>query len=186
MSDRELEEVLDRARRGELSSDELLEHVYETLRGIAAARMASERAEHTLEATALVHEAWIKLFPSGNLPLWGRSQFFAAAAEAMRRVLLDHARSKGRAKRGGGRGRLSLDVLDLAASGESDEILALDEAICRLEGEHPDAAAIVRLRFFAGLSVAETARTLGSSPRSVDRTWAFARAWLHRELQNES
>jgi RNA polymerase sigma factor (TIGR02999 family) len=168
---------------------ELLPLVYEQLRAIACARMAGERRDHTLQATALVHEAYLRLFKNdGDGALWSsRAHFFAAAAEAMRRILIEHARSRGRVKRGGdGRGRAArrqpINLLDLASENDPDEILMLDEAIQRLEREDPDAAQVVRLRFFAGLSIDDTARVLGVSPSTVDREWAYARAKLHRMM----
>lgn len=163
-----------------VSPDALLPLVYEQLRQLAAVRMAHERPGHTLNPTALVHEAYVKIVGNGNFA--NRAHFFAAAAEAMRRILIDRARARGRQKREGGRSKLPADVLDLAASEDSGQILAVDEAIRRLEAVLPEAARVVRLRFFAGLSVAETAETLGISERSVAREWTYARAWLLREL----
>lgn len=166
---------------------ELLPLVYEQLRHIAGRRMSGERTDHTLQATALVHEVYLRLIGDRDLAWAGRAQFFAAAAEAMRRILIEHARSRGRLKRGGdggGRGprRQPINVLDLAAASEdnADEILMLEEALCRLEREDPDAARVVQLRFFAGLSIDDTASALGISPSSVDREWAYARARLFR------
>ena len=172
------------------SADELLPLVYDHLRAIAKQRMAGERHDHTLQATALVHEAYVKLVGDGGQINWsGRAAFFKAAAEAMRRILVDHARTRGRVKRGG-RGddrteRVPLSVLDLAVDSDSDQILALDEAICRLDGEDPEVAAVVRLRFFAGLTVDDTAAALSISPRQVDRHWSYARAWLFDRLSPE-
>jgi RNA polymerase sigma factor (TIGR02999 family) len=144
--------------------------------------MAQENIGHTLQATALVHEAFMRLSPNSQFA--NRAHFFKAAAEAMRRILIEHARSKGRVKRGGGdKNRVPLNVLDLAAAPDSHDILAFDEAISRLEEEAPLAASVVRLRFYAGLSVDETAETLGSSPRTVSREWTYARAWLFRFLE---
>lgn len=164
----------------------LLPLVYEQLRAVARQAMSSERPDHTLSATALVHEAYLRLVGDRQLPWQNRAHFYAAAAEAMRRILLDHARSCGRLRRGGpDRRKLPLSVVDLATEADPDEILALDEAICRLEGASPDAAAVVRLRFFAGLSVDDAAASLDISPRQVDRLWAFARAWLFRALRDE-
>lgn len=161
---------------------ELVGEVYDQLRAIARQRMAGERADHTLQATALVHEAFCRLSQNRQIPFQNPGHFYVAAAEAMRRVLLDHAKSKGRKKRGGDHKRAPINVVDLADCGESEDILALDEALCRLEQSDPQAAAVVRLRFFAGLSIDETAETLGVSARTVDRRWKFARAWLFREL----
>jgi RNA polymerase sigma factor (TIGR02999 family) len=141
-----------------------------------------ERPGHTLQATALVHEAFLKLVGPRKIPWAGKAHFYAAAAEAMRRILVDHARSRNRDKRGGKVGRVPFNVLDLADAENSQEILALDEALCRLEQQEPAVGDVVRLRFFAGLSVDQTADSLGVSPRTVDRRWKFARAWLFREL----
>ncbi len=161
---------------------ELVGEVYEQLRAIARQRMAGERSDHTLQATALVHEAFNRISEGRRVPFQNPGHFYVAAAEAMRRVLLDHAKSKGRKKRGGDRKRAPVNVLDLADCGEPEDILALEEALCRLKESDPEAEQVVRLRFFAGLSVDETAEATGFSARTVDRRWKFARAWLFREL----
>ncbi|MCC6359285.1 MAG: sigma-70 family RNA polymerase sigma factor [Phycisphaerales bacterium] len=161
----------------------LLPLVYEQLRRIARQRMAAERDDHTLQPTALVHEAYIRLIGDRELPWQNRAHFFAAAAEAIRRILVDHARSRGRIKRGGDVKRAE-GLIDLAAAENFDEILALDEAFQRLESESPEAAQVVRLRFYAGLAVDDVAAALEISPRQVDRYWAFARAWLYRSLRD--
>jgi RNA polymerase sigma factor (TIGR02999 family) len=166
------------------ASAELLPLVYEELRKLAANRMALERPDHTLRATALVHEAYVRLVGDGDVKWANRAHFFAAAAEAMRRILIEYARAKGGPQRGGGRKKLPLDVVDLAAEADPTQIMALDEAISRLEQEDGDAARVVRLRFYAGLSVDDVANTLGISPRTVKRDWAFARAFLIRVLGN--
>lgn len=166
------------------SSDELLQKVYEQLRKDAQLRMCQERPGHTLQATALVHDAYVRLARDGQVSWENTGHFYTAAAEAMRRILIEHARKRGRLKRGGDARRLSMSSLDLAAEQESPGILAFDEALGRLERVAADAARIVRLRFFAGLGVEETARVLGVSPRTVDRGWTFARAWLYRELED--
>ncbi len=173
-----LDETKDSAHRVEC----LLPLVYDQLRAVAQRALAAERPGHTLQATALVHEAYLKLVGEREIPWASRAHFYVAAAEAMRRILIDHARARGRVKRGGGgRARLTLsDVTDLAS--KPDEIVRFDEAFGRLEGESSEAAAIVRLRFFAGLSVDQTAEALGVSTSTVDRRWAFARAWLYRIL----
>ena len=162
---------------------ELLELVYEQLRAIAEQRMAQERQGHTLQATALVHEAFLRVAPRVGGDLEGRTQFVNAAAAAMRRILIDHARARGRDKRGAGRSQLPLDVLDLATAADSGRILALDGALRRLGERDARAARIVELRFFCGLSIEETAEALGISARTVKREWTVARAWLHREIQ---
>ena len=167
------------------SGESILPAVYEQLRALARERMAEERRDHTLQATALVHEAYLRLARGGDPRFANRAHFFAAAAEAMRRILVEHARARGREKRGGSAPResLPLDVVDLAARSDPEEILMLDEALRRLESTDAMAAAVVRLRFFAGLSGDETAAALGASPSTVDRNWIYARAWLRRELR---
>jgi RNA polymerase sigma factor (TIGR02999 family) len=142
----------------------------------------SEAPGHTLQATALVHEAFLRIGQGRDLPFRNRAHFFATAAEAMRRIVIDHARAKGAAKRGGAAKRAPLSVLDLATDSDPAQILMLDEALVRLEQAEPDAAAVVRLRFFAGLTGDETAEALGVSPSQVDRVWVYARAWLLREM----
>jgi RNA polymerase sigma factor (TIGR02999 family) len=174
--------LLERARADERAPDELLPLVYDKLKAIARRRMDQERTGHTLQATALVHEAWLRLAGDADVAWSSRAHFYGAAAEAMRRILIEHARSRGREKRGGRAKRLPLSVVDLASDPDSDQILALDDAIGRLERQDSRAARIVRLRFYAGLSVDETARALDTSRRTVLREWSFARAWLYREL----
>jgi RNA polymerase sigma factor (TIGR02999 family) len=164
------------------SSGELLAAVYEQLRAIAQQRLNQEAPGHSLQATALVHEAYLRIAGERRVAFQNRAHFFATAAEAMRRILIDHARAKGAAKRGGGVRRDAISVVDLAVDEDPSHILALDEAMIRLERAEPEVAAVVRLRFFAGLSGEETAEMLGVSPRQVDRLWAYARAWLSREL----
>ncbi len=161
---------------------ELLGLVYDQLRAIAQQRISAEGPGHTLQATALVHEAFLRIGQGRRVPFESRAHFFATAAEAMRRILVDHARAKGAVKRGGDAPRSPLSVVDLASDPDPSEILALDQALARLEQVEPDAAAVVRLRFFAGLSGDDTAQALGVSPRQVDRVWAYARAWLAREM----
>jgi RNA polymerase sigma factor (TIGR02999 family) len=172
--------------RAAAAAAELFRLVYAELRSLARRRMAEERAGHTLQATALVHEAYLKLMGAEGAAPWSdRRQFFFAAAEAMRQILIDHARARSGLKRGGGRKRVPLSVVDLAADDQIPEILALDDAVSRLEQESPDVAAVVRLRFYAGLNVEETAEALGVSPRTVKREWTYARARLFRELAPE-
>ncbi len=167
------------------AAEKLLPLVYEQLRAIARQRMAQERAGHTLQATALVHEAYLRLVGGQQVPWMNRAHFYLAAAEAMRRILIEHARKRDRLKRGGDRRRVPVSVVDLAAEQDSEEILAVDEAVQRLEESDAQAGKVVRLRFFAGLSVDETARALDLSPRTVAREWAYARAWLHNALKAE-
>ena len=165
------------------ASGELLEAVYDQLRAIARQRMNAEGAGHTLQATALVHEAFLRIGQGRRVPFRDRAHFFATAAEAMRRILIDHARAKGGAKRRAPGGPAPLSVVDLAEDSDPAEILALDAALERLERTEPDVAGVVRLRFFAGLSGDEAAEALGVSPRQVDRMWSYARAWLAREMR---
>jgi RNA polymerase sigma factor (TIGR02999 family) len=176
--------LLDAAATGDRrAAADLLPLVYDELRKLAAARMGSESPDHTLQPTALVHEAYLRLIGPADRNRWdGRGHFFAAAAEAMRRILVDAARRKRREKHGGGRNRIDLDAAPTAAPDPRHDLLALDAALTRLAAEDPQAARLVELRHFAGLSVAEAAQALGISPRTADRVWAFARAWLHREV----
>lgn len=165
---------------------DLLPLVYDQLRALARQKMAAERPGHTLQATALVHEAYARLVGSqdGNAKFSSVGHFYRAAAEAMRRILVDHARARLSEKRGGAVRRVNFTtVLDLAATPDPEEILAFDDALSRLESQSPDAAIVVRLRFYAGLSIDDTASTLGVAPRTVNREWQFARAWLFRELR---
>jgi RNA polymerase sigma factor (TIGR02999 family) len=159
---------------------DLLPLVYDELRRLAAARLADERPGHTLQATALVHEAYLRLVGGSQPQDWsGRGHFFAAAAEAMRRVLVNRARDKHRLKRGGGeRRRVDLDALADPVGAPDVDLLDLDAALGRLAAVNARAAELVKLKFFAGLSLHEAAVALGVPPRSVDRLWAFARAWL--------
>jgi RNA polymerase sigma factor (TIGR02999 family) len=182
MSD--ISRLLDDAAAGDRrAAAELLPLVYDELRKLAAARMASESPAHTLQPTALVHEAYLRLVGPADGNRWDSSgHFFAAAAEAMRRILVDAARRKRREKHGGGRGRVDLDSNPPVAPDARDDLIALDDALTRLADADAQAARLVELRHFAGLSVPEAARVLGISPRTADRVWAFARAWLHREL----
>jgi RNA polymerase sigma-70 factor (ECF subfamily) len=170
----------------ESATNELLSVVYQQLRQIAQQRMGNERADHTLQATALVHEVFIKLVGDNDISWESRGHFFSAAAQAMRRILIDHARKNNALKRGGEFKKIPMSVVDLAANTDPQQVIALDEAMDRLEQEDPRAASIVRLRFYAGLDVAETADALGLSERTVMRDWAFARAKLFQELTDNS
>jgi RNA polymerase sigma factor (TIGR02999 family) len=166
------------------AAEHLLPLVYEELRTLAARRLAQEAPGQTLQPTALVHEAYLRLVGDGADRHWqGRRHFYAAAAEAMRRILIEHARCKHRAKRGGHWRRHDLDPEQFYASAESDNLLALHEAMDRLAAADPQVAELVRLRFFAGLSLPKTAAMLGISRRTAHRWWAYARAWLLGELQ---
>lgn len=174
-------QLLDAAHRGDrLAAAELLPLVYAELRKLAAAKLAHEAAGHSLDATALVHEAYLKLV--GGQQFDGRGHFFGAAAEAMRRILVDQARVRNALKRGGGARREELESGHRIASSPDVELLALDEALDRLAEEHPDHAELVKLRYFAGLSADEAAAILGISPSTADRRWTFARAWLKRAM----
>jgi RNA polymerase sigma factor (TIGR02999 family) len=172
--------LLDAAAAGDRrAAADLLPLVYDELRKLAAARMAAEAPGHTLDATALVHEAYLRLVgPAGGARFDGRGHFFAAAAEAMRRVLVDHARDRNRLKRGGGRRRVDLDRLTDLATATDDDLLELDDALDRLAKDYPAAAELVKMRFFAGMTLAEAADALGLSDRTADRYWVFARTWL--------
>ncbi len=170
------------------AADRLLPLVYEQLRKAAQLGLAGERIGHTLSATVLVHEAYLKLVGPREFSWQSRAHFYAAAAEAIRRILIDHARARGRLKRGPAPASQTdvsvlLSVADLASDVHSDQIVRLDDALRRLEVEDPDVAQVVRLRFYAGLSGEETASALGKSPATVDRDWSWARAWLFRQLQ---
>ena len=164
--------------RGDAGRDELCALVYDELRGLARAQLERERSGHTLQATALVHEAWVKLGGERAQPFEGRRHFFGAAAEAMRRVLVDHARAHGAEKRGGAAQRVTLGAVGEPVEFGGEELAALDDALATLAAEDPRAAEVVRLRFLCGLSAEETADTLGLSLRSVHREWTFARARL--------
>jgi RNA polymerase sigma factor (TIGR02999 family) len=165
---------------------QLLPLVYEELRKLAAQRLAQERPGQTLQATALVHEAYLRLVNVGKALRWEtRGHFFAAAAEAMRRILINRARDKGRQKRGGGRRRLDLDHLAVADDTCDEETLAVDEALRRLEQHNKPCADLVKLRFFAGLTMEDAAAALGIAPRTAHRYWAFARAWLYDALRQD-
>ncbi len=169
------------------AASELLPIVYQELRRLARAQMANERSEHTLQATALVHEAYLRLVKDQPDGWDGRRHFFAAAAEAMRRILIEHARQKSSSKRGGGHRALELDEQLPAISCPCDgiDLLALDEALARLSLESPAIAELVKLSFFAGLSLEEAAVALGISRATAYRHWAFARAWLHDAIAGE-
>lgn len=165
---------------------QLLPLVYDELRRLAAARLARERCDHTLNATALVHEAYVRLVDQSSPPMFqNRRHFFGAAAEAMRRILVESARRKRSQKKGGGLARTDLDPEKIAAPERSDDLIALDEALTRFSESDPEAAELVKLRYFAGLPLEEAADLLGISKRTAERLWAFARAWLHREIYSD-
>jgi len=181
----EVTRILDAIQQGDpKAADALLPLVYDELRRLAAHRMAAEAPGQTLQATALVHEAWLRL--GGNdQPSWqNRAHFFAAAAEAMRRILIDKARRKNYLRHGGGAERVNLDGLDLAARVDDEQLLALNEALDHLAAHDATKAEVVKLRFFAGLTNEQAARVLGVSEPTVKRHWAYARAWLFREMNS--
>jgi RNA polymerase sigma factor (TIGR02999 family) len=165
------------------AAEQLLPLVYDELRKLAAAKLAHEKPGQTLEATALVHEAYVRLMDIENVQQWSsRGHFFAAAAEAMRRILVESARKKRRHKHGGGRRRLNLDCVASVAADAQDELVDLDEALVKLAAEEPMKAKLVNLRFFAGLTTAAAAEVLGISVATAERYWTFARIWLYAEL----
>jgi len=175
--------LLDAMQRGESQAAEaLLPRVYEELRRIAAYKMAQESAGHTLQPTALVHEAWLRMIGDGNERFAGRAHFFAVAAEAMRRILVESARRKRSLKRGGGAQREELDESHLVLAAPSEEMLAIDEALDRLAAEDPQSANLVKLRYFVGMTMDEAAAALGLPLRTAERLWTYARAWLRREI----
>jgi RNA polymerase sigma factor (TIGR02999 family) len=173
-------QILSQIEQGDPSAaEQLLPLVYEELRKLAAAKLANEKPGQTLQATALVHEAYLRVIGDGQSKDWNsRGHFFAAAAEAMRRILINRARDKRRLKRGGDRERVHFDLLADPATAPDDDLLELDDALSDLSGTNPQAAELVKLRYFAGLPLPEAAAILGLSTRSAARLWAFARAWL--------
>src|SRR5690242_9463460 len=168
-----------------LASEQLLPLVYDELRRLAAARMSQEAAGHTLQPTALVHEAWLRLVGSGNQPWQNRVHFFGAAAEAMRRILIERARRKSRLKRGSGQALLDIAELDVAAVMPDDKVLLVDEALEQLKLEDPEKARIVMLKFFAGLTNEQAAEILNVNERTVRRQWEFAKAWLFDRISGQ-
>jgi RNA polymerase sigma factor (TIGR02999 family) len=179
----EVTRIFDSIAQGDpKAAEELLPLVYEELRKLAAHKMANEAPGQTLQATALVHEAWLRLVGKEDAQFENRAHFFAAAAEAMRRILIANARRKQRQKHGGGWERVDLEHVQVAEPLPSDELLALDEALTELAQRDPQAAELVQLRFFAGLGQEEAAEVLGLSQRTAYRTWAYARAWLFRQV----
>lgn len=164
------------------ATEKLLPLVYEELRILAAQKMAHEKPGQTLQATALVHEAYLRLVEGEGQGWNSRGHFFAAAAEAMRRILVERARRKKSLKRGGGHRKVDVEAMDLAIEGSGDDLLALDEALNKLSEEEPEIASLVQLRYFAGLSLAQVANILGISERTAARSWAYGRVWLLREI----
>jgi len=166
------------------SADELLPLVYDELRKLAAARMANEAPGNTLQATALVHEAWLRLTGDKNPQYQNRAHFFSVAAEAMRRILIEKARRKRRIRHGGGQERVEFDAVDaLAHSTQDDQLLVINDALDRLAQHNKLEADLVKLRYFVGMTLEEAAQALGISARSADSSWAHAKAWLFREIK---
>ena len=164
------------------AADELLPLVYEELRKLAASKMANEAAGNTLQPTALVHEAWLRLVGRENPKFAGRGHFFAAAAEAMRRILIDRARRKCAVRHGGGQVKVDIQELNLASPEADDQLLAVNEALDKLAAQDPIEAELVKLRYFVGLTVEEAAELLAISPRTARNYWAHARTWLYHEI----
>ncbi|HMP81853.1 MAG TPA: sigma-70 family RNA polymerase sigma factor [Verrucomicrobiota bacterium] len=183
----EVTRMIEAIERGEKqAAADLLPLVYEELRQLAAHKLSLERPGQTLQATALVHEAWLRLVGDED-PSWdGRGHFFAAAAEAMRRILVESARRKQRVRHGGGLHRVDVDEVELACGLPSDKLLAVNEALIQLEQLDPQGAQIVKLRFFAGLTHPQIASALGVSLSTVERSWAFSRVWLFRKMRDEA
>jgi RNA polymerase sigma factor (TIGR02999 family) len=166
------------------AAEQLLPLIYDELRKLAAQKLAQEKPGQTLQATALVHDAYVRLVDTDNIQHWnGRGHFFAAAAEAMRRILVENARSKAAAKRGGARRRVDLDEACAVVENASDELLDLNDALIQLTETDAQAAELVKLRYFAGLSNKQSAEILGISPRAADFLWAYARAWLLKKIE---
>ena len=179
----EVTRILDALQKGSpQAGDELLPLVYEELRKLAAVRMANEAAGHTLQPTALVHEAWLRLVGDEKPEFDGRAHFFAAAAEAMRRILIDRARRKRAMRHGGGQARVNIEQIDLASPDTDDQLLAVNEALDKLAAQDPVEAELVKLRYFAGLTTDEISRLLGISERTARNYWAHARTWLYHEI----
>ncbi len=168
------------------STDELLPVVYNELRRMAAHKMASEPAGHTLQPTALVHEAWLKLVDSPSQSWQNRAHFFGAAAEAMRRILIARARRKHTQRRGAGAAHVDVDELEIASPAPDDQLLALSDALDRFAAREPQQAELVKLRYFVGLKIEEAAEVLGISEATAKRWWAYSRAWLFNEIQSTS
>ena len=180
--------ILDTIEQGDpQAAEQLLPLVYDELRRLASAKLASEKPGQTLQATALVHEAYVRLVGSDRSSDWkGRGHFFAAAAEAMRRILIDVARRKRSLRHGGHLKRKPLEHAGPESPGQDSDLVALDEALETLAKAHPQKAELVKLRYFAGLTIAQAAQALGVSTSTADRHWAYARAWLHREIGRDA
>ena len=185
-ADGDVTHVLERAQKGDPNAAaELLPLVYHELRRLAAARMAHERPDQTLQPTALVHEAWLRLVGNNNQEWNGRAHFFGAAAEAMRRILIENARRKSAARHGGGQARLDIQEIEISAAGTDDELLAVHEALDKLATRDRQKAELVKLRYFVGMTAAEAAEVLGISVPTADRWWNYSRAWLFEEIERQ-
>lgn len=183
--DNELTQVLSQMSTGDsTAADKLLPLVYEELRRLARHKMAGESSSHTLQPTALVHEAWLRLVSPGQQNWQNRAHFFTAAAESMRRILVDHARRKHSLKRGGGVQNEELDESGVVLAAPTEELLAVNDALEQLELEDKTAAELVKLRYFVGMTMEEAAQALGLSVRSAERIWTFARAWLSKHINH--
>jgi RNA polymerase sigma factor (TIGR02999 family) len=183
----EVTRTLTAIERGDITaSEDLLPLVYNELRRIAAHKMASEPAGHTLQPTALVHEAWLRLVDSPARSWQNRAHFFGAAAEAMRRILIDRARRKSRQRRGSGAEHVDADEVAIASPAPDDKLLALNEALDRFATLEPQQAELVKLRYFVGLKIEEVSKVLGISEATAKRWWAYARAWLYDEIKNQN
>jgi RNA polymerase sigma factor (TIGR02999 family) len=183
----EITQLLHAVDRGEAgASEELLPLVYHELRRHAAVRMSHEAVGQTLQPTALVHEAWLRVVGGGERRWQNRAHFFGAAAEAMRRILIENARRKSRLKRGGNQLRLDIEGLDLAAATPDEKVLLINDAIERLEGRDPEKAWVVVLKFFVGLTNQEVAVQMGVTERTVERHWAYAKAWLFQSIRSQN
>jgi RNA polymerase sigma factor (TIGR02999 family) len=187
VSDQDVTRMLEEIRAGDTAAvDRLLPLVYDELRRLAQARLAGERRDHTLQATALVHEAYLRLVGQADVAWQNRAHFLAMAATAIRRVLVDHARRKSAAKRGGGDLRVTMAVAEAAGAPAEDlDLMDLDAALDALAEAKPDHAQVVEMRFFGGVTAAECAEVLGVTERTVERRWRFARAWLYRRLEGD-
>jgi RNA polymerase sigma factor (TIGR02999 family) len=180
----EVTHILEAVEHGDLqAADKLLPLVYSELRKLAAQKMARETSGHTLQPTALVHEAWLRLGGDANQKWSGRAHFFAAAAEAMRRILIDKARRRNAQRHGGNHERVDFEGVDIASPGDDDQVLAVHEALEKLAAEDPRKAELVKLRYFAGMTIEEAAEVLGVSEPTAKRDWSYARAWLYQEIQ---
>jgi RNA polymerase sigma factor (TIGR02999 family) len=179
--------ILEAIEKGDpKAADELLPLVYAELRKLAASKMARESPNQTLQPTALVHEAWVRLVGEANPKFDGRAHFFAAAAESMRRILIDKARRKRALRHGGGQQRIDFEDVDVASPTDDDQLLAINDALDKLTAQNKVEAELVKLRYFVGLTLEEAAEVLGISARTADNYWAHARAWLFRELKAKS